>query len=170
MKTIITILGTVILVLFTCTAVAEPEIIREQVTWQQVAELDGEALYSNLCAACHGAGGKGNGPAARASQQGVPDLTRIAADNDGEFPHRHVQVAIGGKNREVSYDTIDCPDWENQFMYVEPGMNALRRRALARDRLHVLTNYIETIQADETALIAQESEGLESEEERLASQ
>jgi cytochrome c553 len=155
MKTTITIFGAVVLVLFTGAALAEPEITRERITWEQVATLDGEALYSNLCAACHGPGGKGDGAAALASHNKAPDLTQIAADNDGEFPHRRVQITIGGKNRDVSYDSFDCPAWEQQFMYAEPGLNPLRREAVARDRLHVLTNYVESLQADPaSALVA----------------
>jgi hypothetical protein len=130
---------------------------------QQVAKLDGEALYNSVCAACHGPDGKGDGPAARALHENVPDLTSCAADNDGVFPHRRVQVAISGNYRNAYYGTIDAHDWEQQFMYVRPGLNPHRREALARDRLHALTTYIETLQTDRTAFSDPESERFASE-------
>ena len=57
--------------------------IREvQPKWENVAYLDGEVVFNNLCAVCHGVGGKGDGPAVSALQHSVPDLTVIAANKE----------------------------------------------------------------------------------------
>ncbi|MFN3992268.1 MAG: c-type cytochrome [Tabrizicola flagellatus] len=58
--------------------------------------------FATYCAACHGAGGKGDGPAAAGLDRKPADLTRIAARNGGEFPGTRVMAKIwgytGGRN------------------------------------------------------------------------
>ena len=58
--------------------------------------------FATYCAACHGAGGKGDGPAAEGLDRKPADLTRIAARNGGEFPGTRVMAKIwgytGGRN------------------------------------------------------------------------
>jgi hypothetical protein len=41
------------------------------------------------------------------------------------------------------------PDWEQQFMYVQPGWNTFMRQAYARKCIHALGDYIETLQLGE---------------------
>lgn len=52
--------------------------------------------FATYCAACHGAGGKGDGPAAEGLDRKPADLTRIAARNGGEFPGTRVMAKIWG--------------------------------------------------------------------------
>ena len=59
----------------------------------------GQALYNENCAACHGPGGTGDGPAAGAYAEPLPDLTTLAARNDGVFPLREVMTQIDGYGR-----------------------------------------------------------------------
>ncbi|MFN3577939.1 MAG: c-type cytochrome [Tabrizicola sp.] len=58
--------------------------------------------FATYCAACHGAGGKGDGPAAERLDRRPADLTRIAARNGGVFPGTRVMAKIwgytGGRN------------------------------------------------------------------------
>lgn len=42
------------------------------------AAEDGKALYDKNCASCHGAGGKGDGPAAKAFKTKPSDLSALA--------------------------------------------------------------------------------------------
>ena len=58
-----------------------------------VGRSDGAALYAEYCAACHGTGGRGDGPAASGLSARPADLTRLAASNGGAFP----VVAVMGK-------------------------------------------------------------------------
>lgn len=47
---------------------------------------EGAAFFAANCAECHGAGGKGDGPKAAGLAAAPPDLTRLSAENGGEFP------------------------------------------------------------------------------------
>ena len=58
----------------------------------------GERLYTRYCTACHGADGAGDGPMVRVLTVDPPDLTRLAAKNDGAFPRRRVIWRIEGRD------------------------------------------------------------------------
>ena len=51
----------------------------------EVIDSTGAQNFDRFCSACHGAGGKGDGPVAAALVGGAPDLTKIAARRDGQF-------------------------------------------------------------------------------------
>ena len=57
----------------------------------------GEEYYAQYCATCHGAGGEGDGPLTMMMTSSVPDLTQLAARNDGEFPMLQVIHIIDGR-------------------------------------------------------------------------
>src|SRR5271165_5815305 len=57
---------------------------------------DGKAMFVSYCAACHGADGKGNGPAAAALTRKPADLTMLASRNGGVFPSGNVYRFING--------------------------------------------------------------------------
>ena len=61
--------------------------------------------FADYCAACHGAQGRGDGPAAVGLAKKPADLTRLAARNGGVFPTTRVMSQIwgyaGGKGRGV---------------------------------------------------------------------
>ncbi len=58
----------------------------------------GARLFRGTCAACHGESGMGNGPVAPLLNVPVPDLTRIAARRNGEFPELEVFRIIDGQS------------------------------------------------------------------------
>lgn len=148
MKKLITILGTIVLFTFTSTSMAEVVIKHVPLKWQDVAKMDGGELFSNLCAACHGVAGKGDGPAISALSKPASDLTRLAANNDGVYSHLKVKREIYGESRLDAHGTVDMPVWGQQFMYVRSGWNAHMRKAYARDRINTLDKYIASIQVD----------------------
>ena len=129
------------------TTLAQPEVREAPLTWQQAALSDGEALYLELCAVCHGTGGAGDGPAAEAMAKPVTDLTALAARNGGVFPRDEVQASITGESRVVAHGTGDMPVWGARFEEIRPDWKQHRRQALARQRIYNLTLYIETLQA-----------------------
>lgn len=61
--------------------------------------MDGRTSYLENCASCHGAGGQGDGPAARGLTTSPPDLTQISARNGGVFPTDQVMSIIDGLDR-----------------------------------------------------------------------
>jgi mono/diheme cytochrome c family protein len=56
----------------------------------------GEFLYFTFCATCHGAAAQGDGPTAGVLNREVPDLTGLAARNEGVFPTARVIARIEG--------------------------------------------------------------------------
>ena len=59
----------------------------------------GALSFAENCAACHGADGRGGGPLAEGLAVAPPDLTRLAARNDGVFPRVEVMSVIDGYRR-----------------------------------------------------------------------
>ncbi|MCU4652701.1 cytochrome C [Roseibacterium sp. SDUM158016] len=56
----------------------------------------GQADYLALCSGCHGASGMGDGPSAAGLDPRPADLTRLAAENGGEFPVLLVMARVDG--------------------------------------------------------------------------
>lgn len=52
--------------------------------------------YATYCAACHGPGGKGDGPAAAGLGRKPADLTQLSAANGGVFPGTTTMAKIWG--------------------------------------------------------------------------
>jgi hypothetical protein len=141
-------LSIVLLVSFTNTVIAEVEIKEIPLRWEMVATLEGDKVFNNLCAACHGAQGTGNGPAVSALELTVPDLTVLAINNDGVFPRKYVENVIFGRFRHESHGKSRMPYWGEHFMYLETGVSGIPRRAYAWERTHTLATYIESLQVD----------------------
>jgi hypothetical protein len=125
---------------------ADVGVKKVRLEWHDIAQSDGGSMYSGLCAACHGAGGKGNGPAASGLDRVVPDLTVLSVNNGGTYPHQYVADTIFGGSRSVSHRTLDMPNWGEQFMYVGRGWHSFPRRKLANDRVEALTDHIAGLQ------------------------
>lgn len=102
--------------------------------------LDGEFLYGELCASCHGATGLGDGPAADLFDRPPADLTRLAADNDGQYPSLRVRQAVSGQHRETPGGR-DMSGWE-RILGCEIGDQVGMRL-----RVYNLVKYVEEIQA-----------------------
>ena len=64
------------------------------------AQLSGAEMYQQLCSSCHGVSGHGDGPVASLIKIGVPDLTRIAHREGGEFPTEDVRRTIEPKKNK----------------------------------------------------------------------
>ena len=61
-----------------------------------ISSLNGKDLYKAYCEQCHGAGGKGDGPAAASLKKPPADLTQLAARNNGKFNRTGVEAFITG--------------------------------------------------------------------------
>ncbi len=61
------------------------------------------ATYLDLCAGCHGASGRGDGPAAPGLTARPADLTQIAVRNGGVFPRVAVMAKIHGYARGTGH-------------------------------------------------------------------
>lgn len=141
----------IILMAYVGNVAAQLTVRQVTLEWEATAGQDGQALYNSLCSACHGVNGDGHGPAAGALHKDVPDLRMLAIDNDGQYSRKKVQRSIRGLNRDIAHGTIDMPDWEQQFMYVNFGWSHFTREAYARRCTQALSQYVETLQLDEPA-------------------
>ena len=148
MKNLITLFAIIALVAFTGTTFGDVEIKEAPLTWQQAALTDGEELFVELCAACHGVSGKGDGPAASALAKPVSNLTVLAANNDGVFPQKQVTESITGESQIIAHGTIDMPVWGQRFEELRPDWKQFRRKALARQRIYNLVLHIESLQVE----------------------
>ncbi|SPH23722.1 hypothetical protein DEA8626_02790 [Defluviimonas aquaemixtae] len=57
----------------------------------------GAELYTDYCAACHGASGMGDGDMANMMTIPAPNLTLLASENDGDFPMLKMIHIIDGR-------------------------------------------------------------------------
>lgn len=101
--------------------------------------------YQAECAACHGADGRGNGPAARGLDTAPPDLTLIAARNGGVFPRDRVMSTIDGLDRGAHFSTampeFGAGDLGDTVIVEENGLGTpIPMKLLA------LAEYLESIQ------------------------
>ena len=105
-----------------------------------IASIEGKDSFQAYCAVCHGADGKGNGPAAPAMKVPVPDLTRIAQRNKGKFNPLAVEYIVKGtgKTDTPAHGVETMPIWGEVFRTEE--------RSRATLRISNLVKYVESIQ------------------------
>ena len=118
-----------------------PTIKREPA--KRLNSLAGEDVFREYCAVCHGASGKGDGPAARALKVPPANLTTIT-QRHGEFPRKTIEDVILGQDQPpASHGTRDMPIWGPIF-----------RRSGDRDVQTLITSnliaYIKSLQVKET--------------------
>jgi len=102
-------------------------------------------LYQQLCASCHGVEGRGDGPVAPLIKIPVPDLTRLAARNGGEFPTERVRLVIDGRSDRRAHGPRDMPVWGWQLYYSRAD-NDEAERARTQALIDRLVNYLASIQ------------------------
>ena len=103
--------------------------------------LSGAVLYRHNCAVCHGADGRGAGPAAPALRDRIPDLTLLTKRNRGEFPMFRVSQIIQSDGVDiVAHGSRDMPMWGDVFRDVQ------RDEVYVKLRVHNLAQYIASLQ------------------------
>ena len=102
-------------------------------------DVSGIGSYNAYCRVCHGVGGKGDGPAAKALKVPPADLTQIAKRHGGKFSQADVRVVITGETVIAAHGTREMPMWGPLFASVDSDP----QRAL---RVKNLVDYLEKIQ------------------------
>jgi mono/diheme cytochrome c family protein len=103
--------------------------------------IEGKDTFMAYCAVCHGADGRGNGPAAPALKVPVPDLTGLAK-RQGKFDPMAVERTILGTGKmPVAHGTMTMPIWGPVFAATTPDKNVATLRAVN------LVKYLESLQA-----------------------
>lgn len=106
----------------------------------------GEALYMQYCATCHGSDATGGGPLTELMTELPSDLTKLAANNDGDFPMLHVIHIIDGRTGLRAHGG-PMPTYGNIFMHeVEDDMGLFGSVLETRGRILSLALYLESLQ------------------------
>jgi mono/diheme cytochrome c family protein len=108
----------------------------------KTSPADGKQMYTSYCAACHGADGKGNGPAASSLKAQPTNLTELQKNNHGKFPDTHV-IAILQFGADVpAHGSATMPVWG-------PILGNMNRLNVQEKQLRMsnLSRYLESIQA-----------------------
>jgi mono/diheme cytochrome c family protein len=109
--------------------------------------MSGLEMYQQLCSSCHGIRGHGDGPVASLINIGVPDLTRIAKRDGGEFPTEDVRRTIDGRWDRRAHGARDMPVWGWQF-YDSSATNDAEERAQVDSMINRLVDYLRSIQVE----------------------
>jgi len=118
---------------------SKPEVKKVAPTYTNPSS--GKEMYLAYCASCHGADGKGNGPAAPALKTPPTDLTQIAAKNGGNFPDAHIMQVIRGDSVTAAHGNKEMPVWGPVFLQM-----AGHDTAQVQLRIRNLTKYLASIQ------------------------
>jgi mono/diheme cytochrome c family protein len=108
----------------------------------------GASQYQARCAACHGASGKGGGPAAKGLKLSMPDLTTYAARNGGKFPTDLAWQKIDG--RPVGWDFERAmPQWGSTFRHEAQTLPypAGRPETYVAAEIYAIIEHLKSIQA-----------------------
>ena len=111
------------------------------------AQMSGMDMYQQLCSSCHGVDGGGDGPVSSLIKIGVPDLTRIAARDGGDFPTEDVRRTIDGRWDRRAHGARDMPVWGWQF-YDSSATNDAEERARVDSMIDRLVNHLRSIQVE----------------------
>ena len=126
-----------VLTLGTLAQTQPPQVIKGPA--QPTASVGGSETFREDCAACHGIGGRGNGPAAPALKIPPTDLTMLTKTHEGHFPEMSIRATINGDNQKTSHGSTDMPIWG-------PIFNGLEDKSVTRLRIANLIQYIKAFQ------------------------
>lgn len=131
----------VVAVLFVVAACAQVPSQRD------VSLMSGGEMYQSFCASCHGVTAVGNGPVAPLIKINVPDLTRIAQRDGGEFPTEDVRRTIDGRFDRPAHGARDMPVW-GWRLYSSTRSDDAAERARVDGLINRLVDYLRSIQKE----------------------
>jgi mono/diheme cytochrome c family protein len=104
---------------------------------------NGKQMYFSYCASCHGAEGRGDGPAGLALRQPPTDLSALSRNNGGKFPTQHVIAVLQFGSQASAHGSAEMPIWGPVFGRIDgngpqPALKSLRISNVVR--------YVETLQ------------------------
>ena len=126
-------LGTFFLILFSCQG-------NKNMEGHQLAT--GEELYVSYCMICHGE--KGDGSMAELLTVEPPDLTKISARRNGEFPEEEIYQIIDGQQTLKGHGTRDMPIWGLTFKNSEK----LKNEKQVEKNIQRIVKYLKKMQVE----------------------
>lgn len=128
---------------FALTSAAQEQTPKIQhVPIKATSPASGKEMYTNYCAVCHGAEGKGNGPAASALKAPPADLTVLSKNNGGKYPALKVASAIRGDVDVAAHGNKEMPMWGSLFGTISGG-----HQTEVDQRVSNLNSYIKSLQS-----------------------
>ena len=109
----------------------------------KVPANDGEQMFVDYCASCHGLDGKGKGPVAIAIKQQPTDLTLLSKNNGGKFPATHVVSVLQFGTANPAHGTAQMPVWGPALGTIDSSMTQKDARAI---RIRNLSLYLQSLQ------------------------
>ena len=100
----------------------------------------GKTMYKDYCAVCHGADGKGAGPAAGYLKAQPPDLTTMSKRYGEKLITSHVDSVLRFGAKNTAHGTADMPLWGNLFSVLDKNQQAVSMR------ISNLSQYIQSLQ------------------------
>jgi mono/diheme cytochrome c family protein len=112
----------------------------EKVPMVQSDPSSGPQMYKDYCAVCHGADGKGGGPAASALKTPPPDLTTMAKRYGEKSVALKVDATLRFGAGNKTHGTADMPVWGPLFSATDKSQTAVAMR------IGNLAKYVESLQ------------------------
>lgn len=109
------------------------------------AQSIGEQEYMRSCATCHGVDGTSNTPFGDLMTVAPPDLTTLAADNDGVFPMLQVIHMIDGRSGLRGHGS-EMPIWGDRYAESADMAGTYGAELIVRGRVLELAEYLASIQ------------------------
>jgi mono/diheme cytochrome c family protein len=108
---------------------------------QKTDPTNGKVMFTSYCAPCHGADGRGNGPAAGALKTQPTDLTGLAKAHHGKYPDNHIVSVLRFGTDVRAHGSAQMPVWGQIFTRMSK-LNTQEKDL----RTANLSRYLETLQ------------------------
>jgi mono/diheme cytochrome c family protein len=105
---------------------------------------EGQRLYLQYCAACHGRDANGKGPVAPVLTPRPTDLTKLAQRYGRPLPKPAISEFIDGRREIRAHGSSDMPVWGKVLM--EPFPPNVSEGARVRGDLMLILDYLEKVQ------------------------
>lgn len=126
-----------------CFVSAQEKPVIKKVPMKQTSPASGKEMFTQYCAACHGADAKGDGPAAAALKTPPADLTTLAKrSEDGKYPRDRVANLLRTGSGVAAHGSSDMPTWGPLFHSLDPNHDIT-----VQQRIKNLNDYLDSLQA-----------------------
>ncbi len=144
LKKSLILLGTLVVVTSLCLAqdTTNQKPVVKQTPIKQTSATSGKEMFVQYCAPCHGADGKGNGPAASAMKSQPTDLTQLARKHDGKYPANSVASVLKFGGGPGVHGSAEMPVWGPLLQSLDKFHDTV-----VQQRISNIVSYIESIQA-----------------------
>lgn len=105
---------------------------------------NGQMLFQENCANCHGVYAEGDGPASVDIGLPIPDLRYLTQSNLGVFPADLVYQIIDGQSDDETHFPRRMPVWGYEFSLREGDDDVAAMHA--KEKIQALTRYLQSIQ------------------------